>query len=191
MSMADGRPCTSSPEEHEIVRLLPALRAFARTFFRDADSADDLVQETLMKGLANIHQFRPGTSMKSWLFTIMRNAFYTRARLSRRELPGSADSVSVRPARDPPQESSARARETAAAIQTLPPDQREMILLIGVRGVSYDEASSICGCAMGTVRSRLSRARLRLLKELQEESIVSSLQASDDYPVASLPKRSA
>lgn len=129
----------------EIVRLIPALRAFARSFYRDPNEADDLVQETLTRALSSIHQFRPGTSMKSWLFTIMRNAFYTRIRIETREAPGAAECASLRPASDPTQEWSARGREIAQAIQRLPEQQREVLMLIGVLGVSYHEAAGICG----------------------------------------------
>lgn len=176
----------SARPQSEIVQLIPALRAFARTFYRDPNDADDLVQDTLTRALAAIHQFRPGTSMKSWLFTIMRNAFYTRIKISRREAPGAADCASLRPAADATQEWSARGREIAEAIQRLPEQQREVLMLIGVLGVSYDEAAEVCGCAVGTVKSRLHRARLRLLKELDEESSASSLERNESYPVASI-----
>lgn len=176
----------SAAPQAEIVQLIPALRAFARTFCRQTSDADDLVQETLMRALAGIHQFRPGTSMKSWLFTIMRNTFYTRVRVETREAPGAADCVSARPAGDPTQEWSARGREIAQAIQRLPEAQREVLMLIGVLGVSYDEAAGICGCAMGTIKSRLNRARLRLLHELGEASPVSCLEHGRGHPVASI-----
>jgi RNA polymerase sigma factor (sigma-70 family) len=189
MPLANGKTSLSTPENNEIVELLPALRAFARTFFRDADSADDLVQETLLKGLANVHQFQLGTSMKSWLFTIMRNTFYTQIKINQREMPGSADCVSHKPVHDATQEWSARGRDIAEALQRLPQEQREIIILIGVLGVSYEEASKICGCAMGTIKSRLNRARHRLLRELHEESGASSVQNSDSHPIASMPHR--
>jgi RNA polymerase sigma factor (sigma-70 family) len=123
---------TASPRT-EIVALIPALRAFARTFYRETSEADDLVQETLTRALTSIHQFRPGTSMKSWLFTIMRNAFYTKVRVETREAPGTAECVSLRPAADATQEWSARGREMERAIQRLPEQQREVLMLIGVR----------------------------------------------------------
>lgn len=175
-----------SGPQSEIVNLIPALRAFARTFYREPTHADDLVQETLTRALANIHQFRPGTSMKSWLFTIMRNAFYTKIKIDTREAPGAADCVSLRPAADPTQEWSYRGHEIAAAIDRLPAQQREVLVLIGLRGVSYEEATEICGCAMGTIKSRLNRARHRLLEELGEGSPNSSLERDTDHPVASI-----
>lgn len=168
----------------EIVQLIPALRAFARTFYRDPDTADDLVQETLVRALSAINQFRPGTSMKSWLFTIMRNAFYTKVRVETREAPGATDCVSLQVASNATQEWSVRGGEIARAIQRLPQQQREVLVLIGVLGVSYEEAAAICGCAMGTIKSRLSRARLRLLEEMGEPSCAASLEHDDDYPIA-------
>ena len=173
----------------EIVELIPALRAFARTFYRDAGDADDLVQETLTRALSSIHQFRPGTRMKSWLFTIMRNAFYTKIRIETREAPGAAECVSLQPAADPTQEWSARAREVAEAIRRLPEQQREVLMLIGVLGVSYNEAADICGCAMGTIKSRMNRARHGLLEELGETSSVTSLEHDDSHPVGSIQRQ--
>ena len=177
-------------EQAEIVDLIPALRAFARTFYRNRDEADDLVQETLMKALGAIHSFEPGTRMKSWLFTIMRNSFYTRIKISRREAPGAAECASSRPARDATQEWSARGREISEAIQRLPEQQREILVLIGVMGVSYEDAADITGCAIGTVKSRLNRARLRLLEELGESSPQSTLERAEPHPVASLGAKS-
>jgi RNA polymerase sigma-70 factor (ECF subfamily) len=170
--------------ESEIVALIPAMRAFARTFYRDRSDADDLVQETLMKGLSKIHLFTPGTSMKSWLFTIMRNTFYTRIKRERRETPGAANCVSLRPAVDATQDWSARGVEIYEALQKLPEAQREVLVLIGVFGISYEEAAHICNCAVGTIKSRLNRARLALLNALGEESARSSVERIVRHPVA-------
>lgn len=188
MGVISPAPDLSSPEQSEIVRLIPALRAFSRTFYRDIDNADDLVQETLTRGLSNIHQFRPGTSMKSWLFTIMRNAFYNRIKIQHREGPGQADCVSSKPVHDATQEWSARGHELSAALQRLPQQQREILMLIGVMGMSYEEACEICDCAIGTVKSRLNRARQRLLQELGEESVGSSLESAERQPVISMAR---
>jgi RNA polymerase sigma-70 factor (ECF subfamily) len=152
----------------QIVALIPALRAFARTFYRTADDADDLVQETLLKAIANLHQFTPGTRMKSWLFTIMRNTFYTRSRKSSREPTGGEDCVSAIPIMAPTQEWTCRGHELQAALHRLPDAQRQVIVLVGVLGVSYEEAARICHCEMGTIKSRLSRAKDRLAIELGE-----------------------
>lgn len=153
-----------------IVSLIPALRAFARTFHTDPDSADDLVQETLTKAIANIDKYESGTRMKSWLFTIMRNTFYSGASARRREAPGAMDDASARLTTEATQEWASRGREVENAIERLPVQQKEVLVLIGVLGVSYDEAARICDCAMGTVKSRLNRARATLLEELGEHS---------------------
>src|SRR5690606_17646634 len=180
----DVRDSAPKLPNSEIVELIPALRAFARTFYRDANDADDLVQETLMKGLAHLHQFEDGTSMKSWFFTIMRNTFYTKIKIAKREAPGMADCVSADPVINATQEWSARGLEIHNAIQRLPEQQREFMMLVGVLGMSYEEAAAICNCAMGTIKSRLNRARLRLLVELGEKSVVSAVERTEANPGA-------
>ena len=169
----------------EIVELIPAMRAFARTFYRDPNDADDLVQETLLKGIAKTHLFQPGTSLKSWLFTIMRNTFYTKVKKESREAPGKTECVASRPRVDPTQEWSVRGREVYDAVQRLPEQQREVLVLIAVFGTSYEEAAQICGCAIGTVKSRLNRARLGLLAQLGERSARASVEQTIRHPVAS------
>ncbi|MBN9073119.1 MAG: sigma-70 family RNA polymerase sigma factor [Rhizobiales bacterium] len=159
-----------------LVTLIPALRAFARTFYRDPDSADDLVQETLTKAISNIAKYESGTRMKSWLFTIMRNTFYNRMHLASREAPSAIDDMSARLKVEPSQEWACRSREIRNAIERLPPQQREILILVGMLGVSYEEASKICDCAMGTVKSRLNRARASILEELGEASVTSLLE---------------
>ena len=161
----------------EMVALIPALRAFARTFCPDPSDADDLVQETLMKGIANVRQYQPGTRLKSWLFTIMRNTFYTRAKLRKREAPGGADCVSLLPVTEATQEWSLRGTEIEVAINALPAQQREVLILIGVLGISYEESARICDCAIGTIKSRLNRARTTLLDLLGEQSPRTAIEA--------------
>jgi RNA polymerase sigma factor (sigma-70 family) len=168
-------------ERAQIIELIPALRAFARTFCRNPDDADDLVQETLTKGIANIDKFEPGTRMKSWLFTIMRNTFYTRVKIAVREAPGLADCVSGRVTSEASQEWSAQAREVRAAIEQLPEHQREVLVLIGVLGMSYEETAEICGCAVGTVKSRLNRARAGILEFLGETTSSALVQRRSGY----------
>ncbi|MER8766937.1 sigma-70 family RNA polymerase sigma factor [Mesorhizobium sp. M0968] len=156
--------------ELSIVEFIPALRAFARAFCQVREDADDLVQETLAKGLANIDKFEPGTRMKSWLFTIMRNTYYTRVRAATREAPGIVDCASLAPVSQPAQEWSMQSKEVHRAVQSLPKSQSEVLMLVGVLGVSYEETAVICGCAVGTVKSRLSRARAGVLEFLGEKS---------------------
>lgn len=162
-----------------ITALIPALRAFARTLVRNPTDADDLVQETLMKGIANVHRFQPGTSLKSWLFTILRNTFYTSVKISNREHPGAAGCVSEDCMLLPSQEWSLRGLELREALERLPEDQREVLVMIGVLGISYEEAAVICGCAVGTIKSRLNRARNRMLVFLEAETPTELLEDNE------------
>jgi RNA polymerase sigma factor (sigma-70 family) len=154
-----------------VVELIPALRAFARTFCRNPVEADDLVQETLMKAIAKIEQFEPGTRLKSWLFTIMRNTFYNRNVVLKREAPGALDCVASLPVTAATQEWSLRGRELREALQRMPANQREILLYVTVDGASYIEAADHFGCDIGTVKSRLFRSRARLLRELGAETV--------------------
>ncbi|HEV2503743.1 MAG TPA: sigma-70 family RNA polymerase sigma factor [Mesorhizobium sp.] len=157
-------------DDASIVELVPAFRAFARTFCRNPNDADDLVQETLVKALNSFDSFEPNTRLKSWMFTIMRNTFYKRIKVYIREAPGSIDCVAARPRIEATQEWSVRGREIHEAINRLPQPYREVLMLAGVMGESYEETAKICGCAVGTVKSRLNRARQHLLEELGETS---------------------
>jgi RNA polymerase sigma factor (sigma-70 family) len=158
------------PARADIVRLIPALRAFARTFCRNPSDADDLVQETLLKALANLDKFERGTKLKSWLFTIMRNTFYTRSKVLGREAPGLEENVSGDTPMAATQEITARAHEVQRALQKLPPHYREVLTLVAILGESYEAAAEICDCAVGTVKSRLNRARHQILQELGEDA---------------------
>jgi RNA polymerase sigma-70 factor (ECF subfamily) len=168
-----------APAEISVVDLIPALRAFARTFCRVPDDADDLVQETLTKALGNLDKFEPGTRLKSWLFTIMRNTHYTRVKAAAREAPGLLDCASSRPISEASQDWSLRSKEVYGAIQKLPAHQREVLTLIGVLGVSYEETAEICDCAVGTVKSRLNRARAHILELLDESSSQTLVERQD------------
>lgn len=172
MQAATARPSV----EDEMVHLIPALRAFALAFCRNTEDADDLVQETLVRGIASIGLFTPGTRLKSWLFTIMRNTFCTAARLAARERPGAETCASTQPTAQAPQEWVLRAGEVRAAIEELPTSQREIIVLIGVLGTTYEDAAEVCGCPVGTVKSRLNRARLTLFQRMGEASSAALLE---------------
>ncbi len=162
-------PKTSkSFQDHVLVSLIPAMRAFSRTFCRNKTDADDLIQETLTRALANAHRFESGTKLKSWLFTIMRNTFFTSAKRYAREHPGADDCVSTLGVSAPAQEWSQRSNEVGRALDNLPCDQREVVVLVAIAGFGYEEAAEICGCAVGTIKSRLSRARQQLLRDLGE-----------------------
>lgn len=152
----------SNPATDNVVEMLPALRAFARTFCSNQNDADDLVQETLVRALNSYDTFTPGTRLKSWLFTIMRNAFYTQIKKSSREPVGAMRCVSDKRSMPASQEWTVHAKEVETAIHTLPAPQREVLVLITIEGMSYEDAAHVCGCNIGTVKSRLNRARARL-----------------------------
>lgn len=152
----------------EVVDLIPALRAFARTFCRNTEDADDLVQETLTKALANLDKFTPGTRLKSWLFTIMRNSFFTRVKKRSRETIGISEAVSAKLTAEASQDWTVQADDVRRALNRLPAHHREILVLIVMLGERYEDAAMICGCAVGTVKSRLSRARQQLRRELGE-----------------------
>ncbi len=146
----------------EIRGMVEPLEVFVRRFYRDSYDAEDLVQETLLRALANIDSYTPGTRMKSWLFTIMRNTFYSRSRIYDREKPAAAECVSERGSSAATQDIAVEYMQVLASIQGLPLDQKEVVILIAILGISYHDASEICRCQLGTVQSRLYRARTRL-----------------------------
>lgn len=149
----------------EIREMVEPLNAFARRFYRDPYDVEDLVQETLLRAIASIDSYTPGTRMKSWLFTIMRNTFYNRCRVYDREKPGATECASERGASAATQDTEIEFRQVLSAIRDLPLDQKEVVVLVSILGISYHDASEICGCRMGTVQSRLHRARARLGSE--------------------------
>ncbi|MCA1494714.1 sigma-70 family RNA polymerase sigma factor [Ensifer sp. NBAIM29] len=156
----------SSRVEEQVVDLIPALRAFARTFTSSSFEADDLVQETLLRALRSIDQFAPGTSLKSWLFTIMRNVFRTQYKLRKRESPGAMDTAELSIPAAPAQEWSVLNGELRHALELLTPEHREVLVLVAGFGMSYKEAADICDCAIGTIKSRLNRAREELVTQM-------------------------
>jgi len=155
--------------KRELLSALPSLRAFAMSLIGDASSADDLVQDTILKAWAKQDSFEAGTNMKAWLFTILRNAFYSQMRKAGREVEDRDGILTERLAVHPEQYGSLDLQDFRKALDKLPDDQREAIILVGASGFSYEEASNICGCAIGTIKSRVSRARNSLLHTLNIE----------------------
>lgn len=153
----------------ELVEHLPALRAFALTLSRNATSADDLVQETVLKAWSNLDKFEPGTNLKSWLFTILRNTYYSDRRKHRREVADVDGMYAAALAQKPDHDGRLALGDFAAAFAQLSDEQREVLVLVGVSGFSYEEAAETCGCAIGTVKSRANRARRRLAELLELE----------------------
>ncbi len=146
----------------ELLRTLPHLRAFARGLCGRLDQADDLVQETAIRAWAARDSFTPGTSMRSWTFTILRNHFISELRRGRRQVdydPEVAERILVMPA---DQEGPLHLSDMGDALQKLSPERREAVLLVGAGGMSYEEAAQICQCPIGTMKSRVARARSEL-----------------------------
>jgi RNA polymerase sigma-70 factor (ECF subfamily) len=146
----------------ELLAAVPSLRAFAISLCGHVDRADDLVQDTLLRALSNIHRFQRGTNLNAWLFTILRNLFHSEYRKRRREVEDPDGSYAGRLKVQPEQGSRLDFEDFRTALAKLPHDQREALLLVGASGFSYEEAAEICGCAIGTIKSRVNRARSRL-----------------------------
>jgi len=161
----------------DILAVIPNLRAFAVSLCGNLDRADDLVQETLVKAWSKLGSFVEGTNLRAWLFTILRNIYYSEYRKRRREVADSDGAIAARLATAPAQNSHMDMLDFRAALQELPADQREALILIGASGLSYEEAAGVCGCAVGTMKSRVNRARGRLAELL---SISSSSEFGHD-----------
>jgi RNA polymerase sigma-70 factor, ECF subfamily len=146
----------------ELVSQMPGLRSFARSLCGNGALADDLVQEACESAMANARSFRSGSNMGAWLFTILRNKFYSHLRKRRREVEDTdgsyAGSLRTLPVQDP----AVDLRDASEALGKLPRAQREALLLVGQGGFTYEEAASTSGCAIGTIKSRTHRARLQL-----------------------------
>jgi len=146
----------------DILASVPSLRAFAISLSGNGDRADDLVQETLLRALANIDSFQPGSNLAAWLFTILRNLFRSDYRKRRREVEDADGSYAKTLKTQPAQSAHLEFEEFRAALDKLPQDQREALILVGASGFSYEDAAAICGCAVGTIKSRVNRARSKL-----------------------------
>ena len=153
----------------EVVALIPALRAFAWSLSHNGSDADDLVQDTLIKAWTNREKFEPGTNLRAWLFTILRNTYYTNVLRRRREVRDEAGEYAATLRTPPTQDWSVAMRALQGALQQLPDEHREALILVGAAGLSYEEAAEICNCALGTIKSRVNRARARLLKIMDAE----------------------
>jgi RNA polymerase sigma-70 factor, ECF subfamily len=158
----------------QVLSTVPSLRAFAISLCGNLDRADDLVQETLLRAFAHIDSFQPGTNMPAWLFTILRNLFRSEYRKRRREVEDADGRYAETLKSHPEQTGRVELEEFRAALAKLPADQREALILVGASGFSYDDAASICGCAVGTIKSRVNRARTRLADLL-------SIDSADDF----------
>lgn len=153
----------------EVLALIPTLRAFARSLSRNASDADDLVQETLIKAWSNREKFELGTNLRAWLFTILRNTYYTAAVRRRREVADADGKMAATLSTPPTQDWSMAVHALRGALLKLPDEHREALVLVGAAGLTYEEAAEICGCALGTIKSRVNRARARLQRLMETD----------------------
>jgi RNA polymerase sigma-70 factor, ECF subfamily len=162
---------SDTPEFQEaLVEVLPHLRAFARSLTRRREQADDLVNDAVVRALAAAEQFQPHTNFKAWMFTILRNLYYNEGRKNRPTVPFDEVETLTR-AIAPTQHAALEFCDFRRAFWQLSDDHREVLILVGASGLSYDEASGVCGCAVGTIKSRVSRARSELLRLMSGDAL--------------------
>jgi RNA polymerase sigma-70 factor (ECF subfamily) len=154
-----------------LFKVIPHLRAFAISLTGSLDHADDLVQETLLRALSNLDKFQPGTSLQAWTFTILRNLFHTEYRKRRREVEDPDGIMAGRLASLPEQGGRLDFEDLRIALAKLPSHQREALLLVGAEGLSYEEAARVCNTHLGTIKSRVNRARSRLAELLHLDDV--------------------
>ncbi|MGL5734239.1 MAG: sigma-70 family RNA polymerase sigma factor [Beijerinckiaceae bacterium] len=148
--------------QRDLVGLVPNLRAFAKSLSGSSDKADDLVQETLIKAWKNRASFMAGSNLKAWLFTILRNTFLSERRKARHEVEDADGVYAGQMSTHGEQSGHMDLTDFRNALAKLPAEQREALILIGAEGFSYEDAALMCGCAIGTMKSRVNRARNRL-----------------------------
>ena len=169
--------CATEAFRKELIALIPQMRAFARSLCGDATAGDDLAQEALLKAWTANQSYQPGTNMKAWVFMIVRNQFFSDKRRSWRSSqldPETAERTLVAVTNAT---GTLELDELRRALQLLPDDQREALILVGAGGFSYEEVAEIADCAVGTIKSRVSRARDRIALILAEGSF-----EKDDLP---------
>ncbi|WP_293898953.1 sigma-70 family RNA polymerase sigma factor [Phenylobacterium sp.] len=155
----------------ELTALIPRMRAFARTMCGDRTAGDDLAQEGLLKAWTARASYQPGTNLRAWVFTIMRNQFYSEKRRSWRSLPLDQEMAEQTLVATSDPTAAIELDELRRAMLLLPEEQREALILVGAGGCSYEEVAEMCDCAVGTIKSRVSRARDRLALIFAEASI--------------------
>ena len=153
---------TVSDPREELVEHLPAMRAFAISLTRNGAIADDMVQDTVVKAWANIDKFEVGSNMRAWLFTILRNTFYSDQRKRKREVQDTDGNFAATLSEKPDHDGRLAMAEFEQAFVQLKTEQREALMLVGAMGFSYEEAALTCDVALGTVKSRVNRARQKL-----------------------------
>jgi len=182
MSEADG-DSHADPRE-EIVEHLPAMRAFALSLTRNGAAADDLVQDAIMKAWKNIESFQAGTNMRAWLFTILRNTFYSDRRKAKREVQDSDGAMAATLSQKPDHDGRLAMNDFEVAFAQLAVEQREALILVGASGFSYEEAAETCGVAVGTIKSRVNRGRARLAEIMKLGDASDTLEMTDKATMA-------
>jgi RNA polymerase sigma-70 factor, ECF subfamily len=168
----------------DLVAAIPNMRAFAISLCGNRDRADDLVQEALVKAWNHLDSFEVGTNLKAWLFTILRNAYFSELRKTKREVADSEGQIAARVAVPAEQLAHLELNDLSNALAKLPADQREALILVGAEGFSYEDAASISGCAVGTVKSRVNRARSKLAELMATHDDEAPASSDDAGPPA-------
>ncbi|WP_341368707.1 sigma-70 family RNA polymerase sigma factor [Yoonia sp. BS5-3] len=153
----------------EIITHLAQLRAFAVSLTRNPVAADDLVQDTIVKAWKGFHRYQPGTNLRAWLFTILRNTFYSDLRKAQREQVSSENEIAELVTTPDHGDDRIALIDFERALGLLPPEQREALVLVGASGLSYQDAAMTCGVAVGTIKSRINRGRAKLAEILERE----------------------
>ncbi len=180
---------TNDPAD-ELLEQLKPLRAFALSLCRDGATADDLVQETILKAWANIDKFEQGTNMRAWLFTILRNTYYTLYRKRARQVDDPEGTLVGQMSEKPAHDGRLAMRDFARAFEQIKDEQREVLILVGGAGFSYEEAAEMCGVAVGTIKSRANRGRAHLA-ELMGLSEGDTLDLTDAATLAIVTSKPA
>lgn len=164
--LANHAGAQSDPRDAIVAHLGP-MRAFALSLTRNNAAADDLVQDTLVKAWKSFASFQPGTNLQAWLFTIERNTFYSDRRKAKREIADVDGAFAATLSEKPAHDGKLALSDFFVAFVQLPVEQREALTLVGATGYSYEEAAKTCAVAVGTIKSRVNRGRLRLIELLQ------------------------
>lgn len=173
-SFEGGEPSATAPAgivssgewREAVTAQIPSLRAFAWSLARNGADADDLVQEALTKAWTYRERFEPGTNLRAWLFTILRNSWYSAVAKRSREVADEDGHHAARLTAEGSQEWTVELSALRLALDELPPEHREAVVMVGAAGLSYEEAAEIAGCALGTIKSRVNRARNRLAEAM-------------------------
>lgn len=179
----------SAPDPRdELVDHLPAMRAFAMSLTRNSATADDMVQDTLVKAWTNIEKFEVGTNLRAWLFTILRNTYYSSRRKAKREVADVDGVFTESLSQKPDHDGRLQMGDFRDAFAQLPDEQREALILVGASGFAYEEAAEMCGVAVGTIKSRVNRGRAKLA-ELMHLDDDEAMELTDDATMAVVAAR--